>query len=89
MQKIIELNYKATVDRGLITPKTGIDDFLNKIDEELAEFKHEVLHGTDAMLNEELADIILVFLAMAKHFNIDIEEELKNKIRINLKRANK
>ena len=86
MKKIIDLNYKATVDRGLITPKTSIDEFLLKIDEELAEFKHEVLNGTDTMLNEELADIILVFLAMAKHYTIDIEEELKKKIRKNLNR---
>jgi len=86
MKKIIDLNYKATVRRGLITSTTCIDDFLSKVDEELAEFKHEVLNGSDAMLNEELADIILVFLAMAKHYNIDIEEELKKKIRINLNR---
>ncbi len=87
MKKIIDLNYKATVDRGLITPKTGMDEFIAKIDEEVAEFKNEVLNGTDVMLNEELADIILVFLAMAKHYTIDIEEELKNKIRKNLKRT--
>lgn len=52
MKKIIDLNYKATVSRGLITNTTCIDDFLSKVDEELAEFKHEVLNGSDAMLNE-------------------------------------
>tara|TARA_R100001244_G_C5119862_1_gene123251 strand:- start:347 stop:505 length:159 start_codon:yes stop_codon:yes gene_type:complete len=52
MKKIIDLNYKATVRRGLITSTTCIDDFLSKVDEELAEFKHEVLNGSDAMLNE-------------------------------------
>jgi NTP pyrophosphatase (non-canonical NTP hydrolase) len=88
MKKIIDLNYKSIVARGLITPKTGMDEFLAKIDEEVAEFKHEVLHGTDVLLNEELADIILVFLAMAKHYTIDIEYELKKKIRKNLKRIN-
>lgn len=86
MEKIIELNYKSIVDRGLITPKTTIDDFLNKIDEEVAEFKHEVNNGSDERLNEELADIILTCLNFARHYKIDIEEELKNKIRINLKR---
>jgi len=35
---------------------------------------------------EELADIILVCLNIAKHYNIDIEKELKNKIQVNFKR---
>ena len=38
--------------------------------------------------SEELADIILVCFNIAKHYNIDIEKELKNKIEINYKRAN-
>ena len=36
--------------------------------------------------NEELADIILVCLNLAKHCNIDIEQELKIKIEINKNR---
>ena len=36
---------------------------------------------------EELADVIMVCLNFAKHNNIDIEQEIKNKIKINEQRA--
>ena len=40
----------------------------------------------DDIVVEELADIILVCLNIATHFEIDIEKELNNKITINEKR---
>ena len=86
MKDIIDLNYKYTVRMGLITDTTCIDEFLTKIDKELMQFKYEVLNGSDAMLNKELAEVILTCLNFAKHYNIDIEEEMKKKIQINLNR---
>jgi predicted house-cleaning noncanonical NTP pyrophosphatase (MazG superfamily) len=79
MKKIIEDNYKVTVNRGLITEKTQIVDFLNKIDEEVREFK-------DTLEFHELADIILVCLNIAKHYNVDIEKQLINNINKNKNR---
>jgi predicted house-cleaning noncanonical NTP pyrophosphatase (MazG superfamily) len=79
MKKIIEENYKVTVKRGLITEKTQIVDFLNKIDEEVKEFR-------DSLEFHELADIILVCLNIAKHYNVDIEKQLINNINKNKKR---
>jgi len=86
MKKLIEENYKSIVKRGLINEDTSAMDFLLKIREEVDEFEYEIYHfnnnGTSNE-NEELADIILTCLNFARHYNIDIEKELKNKIRKN------
>tara|TARA_Y100000310_G_C20410331_1_gene681639 strand:+ start:516 stop:791 length:276 start_codon:yes stop_codon:yes gene_type:complete len=87
MNQLIKDNYDSIVKRGFISPQTTVDDFLNKIDEEVLEFKYEILNGSDTRIREELADVILVCLNIAKHYNIDIEKEMKNKIGINYQRA--
>ena len=88
MQNIISANYQSIVDRGFITPTTTLFEFLDKLQEEVEELNKEALISKEwSNLPEELADVILVCLNMAKHFNIDIEQELKNKIRINEYRA--
>jgi predicted house-cleaning noncanonical NTP pyrophosphatase (MazG superfamily) len=79
MKDLIEENYKSIVKRGLITEKTSLKEFTDKLDEEVKEFK-------EYYDPEELADIILVCLNIAKHWNIDIEKELKKKIEINFNR---
>jgi len=82
MRKIIEDNYQSTVKRGLINEETKISDFIMKLEEEVQEFiEAETLSLPNA--NEELADIILVCLNFAKHYEIDIEQELINKIKKN------
>ena len=84
IKEIINRNYQATVKRGLIKPETTKQEFSDKIKEEVNEFDFEInwFNGSE---NEpkELADIILVCLAYAKHFNIDILSELENKVIFN------
>lgn len=88
MQDIIITNYQSIVDRGFITPTTTLFEFLDKLEEEVEELTNEALKPKQySNLPEELADVILVCLNFAKHYNIDIEEELKNKIKINQLRA--
>ena len=87
MKEIIEKNYQSIVDRGLITPTTTIQDFVDKIKEEVHELEIENEFGTYKDMKVELCDIILTCLNFAKHFNIEIEYELKKKIRINEQRA--
>ena len=88
MKELIEANYKSIVDRGLITPTTTLFEFLDKLDEEVRELNQEALISKEwSNLPEELADVIMVCLNMANHFNIDIEQEIKNKIKINKQRA--
>jgi len=82
MKTIIEENYKSIVKRGLITHKTTKEDFLYKLYEEVNEFEDDFL-DINCDIAEELSDIILVCLNIAKHYKIDIEKELINKIEIN------
>lgn len=86
MKSIINENYKSIVDRGLITSKTTKRDFILKLEEEVQEYTDAALHGHGSE-KEELADVILVCLNIAKHYNIDIEKELITKIEINKKRC--
>ncbi len=85
LYKLINDNYESIVKRGLITPQTTKEDFVNKLFEEVGEFEEVyVEHGM--IDSEELADIILVCLNIAKHYNIDIEKEMKGKIAVNFNR---
>lgn len=86
MKKLIEENYKSIVKRGLITPTTTKKEFLDKLFEEVSEFEYCYLENKGEINSEELSDIILVCLNIAKHYKIDIEKELKNKIEINKNR---
>tara|TARA_R100000541_G_scaffold59193_1_gene72229 strand:- start:973 stop:1236 length:264 start_codon:yes stop_codon:yes gene_type:complete len=83
MDKIINDNYKVTVDRGLIKPSTTYTEFLDKIYEEADELCLSYDYNDFENTKEELADVILTCLNMAKHFNIDIIQEMKNKIEVN------
>jgi len=92
MKEIIEANYKSIVDRGLIAPYTNLHNFLHKIKEEIQELEYGVFVDFETgnvsdYTKEELADVIMVCLNMAKHYDIDIEQEIKNKIKINEQRA--
>lgn len=86
MKKLIEDNYDSIVARGLITPATTNGDFFKKLFEEVNEL-HEVFIIHEMIDAEELADVILVCLNIAKHYNIDIEKEMRGKIAVNFNRA--
>lgn len=87
LKEIQKRNYQATVKRGLINETTTKKDFIYKIFEELCELnisaKEMVLEQFDEI---ELADIIIVCLCMAKHFNVDIEKVMEKKTLYNEKR---
>lgn len=82
MKKILKENFYSIVDRGLINRNTTINDFMNKLREEVDELDSCILTDFENR-NEELADVILVCLNMAYFLGIDIEIELKNKIHKN------
>ena len=79
LKEITERNYKATKRRGLITEKTKTADFLNKIHEEILEYAMEFNEDNHNGMSVELADITIVCLCMAKHYNIDIQKALEEK----------
>lgn len=74
--EIQKRNYEATVKRGLITSKTSFYGFVEKIDEELEELSQ---FTSEENKREELADIVIVCLNMAKHFDIDLIHEMELK----------
>lgn len=86
LQKIIDRNYKANVKRGKINEKTTFREFCDKIYEEVNELDDKYCFN-DNIDPLEMADIILVVLSMAKHFNIDIQKALEEKTIINEERA--
>ncbi len=86
MKQLIEDNYKVTIKRGLISPSTTVQDFIDKIYEEVDELQNEIDTGKTYnfdKLKYELADVILTCLNMSKHFNIDIEQQMKSNVRRN------
>ena len=87
MKNLIEENYKSIVARGLITPSTTRSEFIYKLFEEVDEFEKANYLNDWGNIEEELADIILVCLNFAKHYKIDIEKELNNKIKKNFQRS--
>jgi len=83
MKDLIERNYKSIVKRGLINNNTTETEFVMKLQEEVQEFIEALYYGTTQESSEELADVILVCLNFAKHYDINIESELINKIKTN------
>lgn len=85
MITIIERNYKSIQKRGLITSKTNHVDFHDKLVEEVKEVKQELCKNPISIekLSFEIADVILTALNYAKHYNIDIEKVMIEKIKIN------
>jgi len=86
MKKLIDRNYRSIVKRGLIDKDTTFEDFYRKLEEECEELANDYFYKNE--INEfELADVILVCLNMAKHYNINIHKVLNQKIRINETRS--
>lgn len=88
LNEIIERNYQATVKRGLINDETSFEDFIFKISEENLELFNSLIYSPRKIkFNElELVDIILVCLAMARHYGIDIQTALEFKTEFNEQR---
>lgn len=64
--------------------KIGFDwtraaDVLNKLDEEVEEIRHEVLHdGDHARLTDEIGDLLFVTSILARHTGVDPESALRH-----------
>lgn len=90
--EIVEQNYQAVKSRGLITNETDFYDFMEKLEEEtkelgFAQLNKECSDVAKKHFESELIDCISVFLNMAKHYNINIIEGLKNNVDKNWERA--
>ena len=82
---VVNRNYFANVKRLKISDKTTVRDFLGKIHEEVGELI-ESWDGCDSFDKVELADVTLVCFSMAKHFDINLVDEMAKKTKVNEKR---
>ena len=82
---VVDRNYFANIRRGKISEKTTVRDCLAKIHEEVGELI-ESWDGCDSFDKVELADVTLVCFSMAKHFGINLVDEMEEKMKINEKR---
>jgi NTP pyrophosphatase (non-canonical NTP hydrolase) len=93
LEMLIDLNYKAVRDRGLINDETDFYDFMEKLEEESEELAWAFLaidpknNETKKHFGSELIDCLSVLLNMAKHYNIDVIDGLKENIIKNQERA--
>ena len=81
---VVDRNYFAQIRRGKISDKTNVRDFLAKIYEEVDELIDS--YGCDSFDKVELADVTLVCFSMAKHFDINLVDEMEKKMKVNEKR---
>ena len=82
---VVDRNYFANIRRGKISDKTNVRDLLAKIYEEVGELI-ESWDGDDSFDKVELADVTLVCFSMAKHFSINLIDEMEKKMKVNEKR---
>jgi len=85
IEEIIDRNYAAQVKRGQITMKQPLSVFIHKIDEEVKEFKNSYTNDGyyEDIDDKELIDIMLVCFSMAKHFGIDWQKVMIEKVEYN------
>ena len=82
---MVDRNYFANVKRLKISDKTNAGVFIAKIYEEVVELI-ESWDGCDSFDTVELADVTLVCFSMAKHFDINLIDEMQKKMKVNEKR---
>ena len=82
---VVDRNYFANIRRGKISDKTNVRDLLAKIYEEVGELI-ESWDGDDSFDKVELADVTLVCFSMAKHFSINLIDEMEKKMKVIEKR---
>ena len=85
LDDVADRNYFAQIRRGKISDKTNSRDFLAKIYEEVDELIGS-WDGCDSFDKVELADVTLVCFSMAKHFGINLVDEMEGKMKVNEKR---
>ena len=86
IQQLIDRNYAAQLKRGQITPETKFFKFVIKIEDELYELNESYIDTNKDFDSKELIDIMLVCFSMAKHFGIDWQQVMKDKVEYNEKR---
>ena len=82
MKELILRHYIATRKRGLITNYTSLQNFLDKIEEEINEMhKADIYdHVIDGDMAQEALDVVGVIFNMLHHFDYDVEAEFRRNV---------
>ena len=86
IQELIDRNYAAQIKRGQINNESTFCKFSDKIQDELNEFNESYIQTNKDFDSKELIDIMLVCFSMAKHFGIDWQQVMTDKVEYNEKR---
>lgn len=79
MKELIQRHYEATCKRGLIDSMTSLEEFREKLIEEIEEFWDADIYEDviDGDMAQEAMDVVGVIFNMLIHFGYDIEAEFK------------
>jgi NTP pyrophosphatase (non-canonical NTP hydrolase) len=80
-------HYELIKECGLIEPFTSIDDFIDKAIEEMKEIK-EAKRQNDPNLPNEFMDLMCVCANFLQFLGYDLEDLLRNNIKVQVKRLN-
>jgi hypothetical protein len=83
IQELIDRNYAAQIKRGQINNESTFWNFSDKIQDELNEFDESYIQTNKDFDSKELVDIMLVCFSMAKHFGIDWQQVMIDKVEYN------
>lgn len=86
IQELIDRNYAAQIKRGQIKDDSTFFKFVIKIEDELMELNESYIETNKDFDPQELIDIMLVCFSMAKHFKIDWQQVMTEKVEYNEKR---
>jgi len=89
MKELILRHYIATRKRGLITNYTSLQDFLDKMLDEIDEMNAaDVYENTiDGDMAQEAIDVVCVIFNMLHHFGYDVEHEFRYNVEHQEKRV--
>lgn len=85
MKHLFKRHFQAIVNRGLITSETTLDDFYDKLNEEVNELQ---LANTNEEVHQEAIDVVMVCINMLQYLGVNFEKELIKNIETQEKRAN-
>jgi len=79
MKELIKRHYAATVKRGLISDETTIEEFREKLREEIQEMWDADMyeHTIDGDMAQEAIDVVGVIFNMLYHQGYDLESEFR------------
>ena len=85
LYSLLHRNYEATVNRGQITNKTTLKDFIAKLIDEISELEESINESENTFDSLELVDCFLVCASAL--IDLKILDHIERKVEINEKRA--